>query len=51
MAEGEEIPMVKLGGLLEDLMLLNPTTHKQTVPFLLGLYEAELAVVNRISLN
>lgn len=51
MESGEEIPMVKLGGLLDDLMQLNPITHRTTVPFLLELFEAELATIKRIALN
>ena len=51
MESGEEIPMVKLGGLLEDLMHLNPLSHKKTVPFLLECYQEELAAIDRISQN
>lgn len=48
---GEEIPMVRLGGMLEDLMHLNPLSHKKTVPFLLECYQEELAAIDRISQN
>jgi len=50
--QGEEgVPMVKLGGLVDDLFMLNPFTSEQIIPLLKESYEAELQAVNCLIAN
>jgi len=48
---GEGIPDIKLGGLVDDLGILNPLTTVDTINFLLPLYNVELASYRALLAN